>query len=285
MTSPAKAAKIFCEEKQKLLVHGFADPHIINGQGTIGIEILQQLDRIDLVMIPIGGGGLISGIATFIKEANPKIKILGVQTAYYPAMRNKFLQAGLESETQSNRTIADGIAVKAPGDINYAIVQKYVDDIVVVDEDQISTAIFYLMENDHVVAEGAGAAATAASIYCDSPLLKNLTNQSNVISMVSGGNIDFHLLSKISSKVLKHKGRLMRIKVSIEDRPGNLSKIIQSLADANMNIVDIVHNRVFSSTHAYHVECTIDLETLNEEQQNSIIQKIKNDGYSVSREF
>lgn len=267
-----------------LLIHAFADPNIINGQGTVGIELLEDLDHIDVVIIPIGGGGLISGISTYLKELKPKIKILGVQTTYYPAMRDKFLTETSDGIVKPIMTIADGIAVKSPGDLNYGIVQKYVDDIVTVDEDQISTAVFRLMENDHIISEGAGAAATAASLFAKSSLLQNLGKDSNVVSIVSGGNIDFNLLNKISAKVLKTQGRLMRIHAIIEDRPGNLAKIIKLIADQNINIVDIVHNRVFTSTNAYQVKCSFDLETLNTGQQKNLLALLRKD-YEIRREF
>ena len=275
------AALEFAKKDGGYFLHPFNNVDVVSGQGTIGLELLEQMHKIDAVVIPIGGGGLISGIACAIKLLNPKIKVIGVQTFYYPAMLNKFAHLQ-DAKGEQGMTIADGIAVKGTSDLTCQMVEKYVDDIVLVKENEISSAILTLMEHDAVLAEGAGAAATAALATEKSLLLKNLPTNSNVVSIVSGGNIDISLVSKVIARALYLSGRLMRLKVKIKDQPGNLIKLLKIFADENVNILEITHNRVFSAEDTYVVECDIDIETVTADQQTSVQNKLTEAGYQFS---
>ncbi len=276
-----EAAERFAAKNGSLMVHAFKDPRIICGQGTVGLELLEQIPDLDAVILPIGGGGLISGTAIAIKELRPDVKIIGVQTAYYPQMKENFTQVDLE-EAQG-RTIADGIAVKKPGDLNTAIVKKYVDEIITVTDNEISQALFHLMENDNVIAEGAGAASLASFIEKKSEIIQSLKSGSNVCCVISGGNIDTSLLSRITSKVLVMTGRLMRMRFFIDDRPGNLATVLKEIAELNINILKVSHNRVFTGGDAYKVECHFHVETFNLDHQEALLAALKEKGYEAEK--
>ncbi len=276
-----ESAEAFARDNKALLVHAFKDPRVICGQGTVGLELFEQLPNLKAVILPIGGGGLISGTAIALKETNPKIKIIGVQTSYYPQMKENFTQVDL-NET-AGRTIADGIAVKKPGDLNTEIVKDYVDEIITVDDDEISQALFHLMENDNIIAEGAGAAALATLVTESSEIVRSLPSNSDICCVVSGGNIDTSLLSRITSKVLAMTGRLMRMRFFIDDRPGNLAAVLQQIADLNINILEVSHNRVFTGGDAYKVECHFHVETFSLDHQTQLLDALRAKGYEAEK--
>ena len=236
-----KALEI-AKERGLTFIHPYDDPYIIAGQGTIGLEILEDLRDIDIAVIPIGGGGLISGISIALKKAlGDKVKIIGVQTEAFPSYY--YLKRGIAPlKLQRKITIADGIAVKSVGKITKEIIDKIVDDIVLVNDDEISRAIYLLLERSKILAEGAGAAALAAILSG-----KINVEGKNVVVLVSGGNMDMSLLAKIIVRELVKDKKLVRIAGVIPDRPGSLSKLLAVLAKAKVNIVDIYHNRYSSS--------------------------------------
>ena len=267
----AEAVK-FQKESGAILVHPFADPKIICGQGTIGLEILEQIHDLGAVIVPIGGGGLISGIACFIKETNPKIRIIGVQTEAYPAVK-KSLERGQIVKTPTAYTIADGIAVKQPGELNFALIQKYVDEVVLVDEDTIAASLMDLLERDHVVAEGCGAVPVAALMNISDSLRRTVGNRA-VACIITGGNIDINLLRRITTKGLLHSGRLTRLSVMIEDRPGKLAELLNIVSKSGGNLLEVYHNRVFNETHFDKVEVSLDVETINRDHQERLAQAL-----------
>jgi len=276
-----ESAEAFAKSNNATLVHAFKDPRIICGQGTVGLEIAEQIPDVKAVIIPIGGGGLISGSAIALKELKPHVKIIGVQTAYYSKMKEQFTQVDLDEPV--GRTIADGIAVKKPGDLNTEIVKEYVDEIVTVNDDEISQALFHLMENDNMIAEGAGAASLASLIAAKSEIIRSLRSDDPICCVVSGGNIDTSLLSRITSKVLAMTGRQMRIRFFIDDRPGNLAAVLKQIAELNINILKVSHNRVFTGGDAYKVECHFHVETFGREHQQQLLDALRAKGYEAEK--
>lgn len=220
-------------------VHAFDDEAVIAGQGTCGLEILTQNPFMEAVVVPVGGGGLIGGIACALKETNPKIKVIGVQTARIPSM-----QAALDKhepvELAAASTIADGIAVRKAGALTLPLVEKYVDEIVTVEEEEIASAILYLLEREKTVAEGAGAAAVAALLHHKVALKGKKT-----VALVCGGNIDVIFLSRIIERGMVKDGRLVRLRVMVPDRPGALHALTGVLAEARVNVMSIEHDRTY----------------------------------------
>ncbi len=276
-----EASQVFHKKYGGMFLHPFALPEVVAGQGTIGLELLDCLKEIDAVIVPIGGGGLISGIACCIKALSPKTKVIGVQTMYYPAMQNKFahLAPNLNKE---GTTLADGIAVKNPSDFTYSYIEKYVDDIVLVSENEMTSTILSLMESDQILAEGAGVAATAGLIGGRSEILKKLPKNSKIVSIVSGGNIDIGMVSKVVARGLYMSGRLMRLRIKVQDQPGSLLKLLSVFSGEGINILEVSHNRIFSDEEAFVVECCVDVETVNNEQQDSVKLRLKECGYLFS---
>lgn len=233
----AREAERLTQEHGYTFAHPFNDPYVIAGQGTIGLEILEQLPEVEQVVVPIGGGGLISGVAMAVKTLKPSCRVIGVQAAgaasMYAARR-----AGHPVELDGVATIADGIAVKKPGDLTFALCQKYVDEIVTVNEDEISSAILALMEVQKTVAEGAGATPVAAVMFG-----RVDTTQLKTVCLVSGGNVDVTTLSRIITRGLSKAGRLVELTTKVADKPGSLIRLLQIVADSGANIVRINHAR------------------------------------------
>jgi threonine dehydratase len=219
-------------------LHPFDDPVVIAGQGTIGLELLEQVPQLDAVVVPIGGGGLISGMACALKESNPKIRVIGVQTERLPSML-RARENGSPVTLPSEATIADGIAVRRAGDVTYPLVERYVDEIVKVDEEEIASAILVLLEKEKTLAEGAGAAALAALLQKKTPL-----DGQKVAVIVCGGNIDVSLLARIIERGLVKDGRRVRMRVHLSDRPGALHSLTFILANQQANIVETYYNRL-----------------------------------------
>ena len=233
----AREAERLTQEHGYTFAHPFNDPHVIAGQGTIGLEILEQLPEVEQVVVPIGGGGLISGVAMAVKTLKPSCRVIGVQAAGAASMYAS-RWAGHPVELDGVATIADGIAVKKPGDLTFALCQKYVDEIVTVNEDEISSAILALMEVQKTVAEGAGATPVAAVMFgrVDTTRLKT-------VCLVSGGNVDVTTLSRIITRGLSKAGRLVELTTKVADKPGSLIRLLQIVADSGANIVRINHAR------------------------------------------
>jgi threonine dehydratase len=249
-------ARQLAQEHGFTFIHAFDDDAVIAGQGTIGLELLEEETKFDAVVVPIGGGGLISGLAVAMKTLQPDIRIIGVEPEHAASMRAALL-AGQPTEIAIEPTIADGLAVKRTGTHTLAVVQQYVDEVVSVAEEEIASAILKLLEIEKTVVEGAGAAALAAVLFHK---VSNLEGK-NVAMIVGGGNIDPNLLSKIIERGLAKDGRLVRIRAIVRDRPGELAKICQIVANASGNIMDVAHNRAFGKLEVGGVELDLILET------------------------
>jgi threonine dehydratase len=261
------------------MIHGFADQDVIAGQGTLGLELISQIDDLGLIIVSIGGGGLAAGILTAVKSVKPDIMVVGVQSKSYPAMGESFKNQKLQ-ETAFGHTIADGIAVKKPSLTTFEIIKKNIDDIILVEETDLALAILSLMERDHLLAEGAGAASVAGLKYIDDSFFKRLGKRS-IACVVSGGNIDVNLLRKIIPFSLRSIGRLMRISVYIQDLPGRLADLLNIVSKTGANLQDVHHNRVFGLDGFENVEVKLDLEILDNEHKEAIIQALKDKGLLV----
>ncbi len=263
------AASEFQEKEGGHLIHAYANDRVIAGQGTIGLELLNQIDSLGAVIVPIGGGGLISGIACSIKEQRPDIKIIGVQTESFPSMEVA-VRTGCLDPLPLKPTIAEGIAIKRPNPLTVGYVKKYVDDIILVTENDIAATIMILMERGHLLVEGAGAAAVAAILKCPN-IVQNYQIDGDVACIISGGNIDVNLMSRIIARGTIYSGRRMKIKVMVTDQPGNLAHVLSSIGKLGANIIEVYHNRVMNTaSHFGDVEIFIDIETLNKEHQEKI---------------
>jgi threonine dehydratase len=249
-----------------VFVHPFEDPKIIAGQGTIGLEILEQVPQTQAIVVPIGGGGLISGVAIAAKALNPKIKIFGVQSSQTPGMENLFHQKAPSEYQKRITTIADGIAVKKPSQSMYDnFIKKYVDEIVTVSDDEIAESIVYLMERMKTVAEGAGGAALAALLNKKLPAIEH------TCVLVCGGNVDLNVISKVLEKGRIKKGRLVELSVVVEDLPGTLHRLTKVIADNGANILEVHHDRVNSGLYLRETRIDFVLETTSHEH----VEKIK----------
>lgn len=257
-------------------IHAFDDPLIIAGQGTVGLELLEQNPYLDTVVVPIGGGGLIAGIAIAMKEINPKIRLIGVEAEQVPSMQTSVRQ-GKIVEVERASTIADGIAVAKVGRYPFPIVQKYVDDIVTVSEEEIANAIMILLEREKTLVEGSGAAGFAA-IY--NHKIANIADK-RVAVVVTGGNIDITILSKILERGLAKDGRLANLKVIVPDKPGSIAEIAAIVAKHRGNILNIAHDRVFTAASLRETEVEFLLETKGHAHVQEIVGEISERNYVV----
>ncbi len=262
------------EKEGYAFVHPFDDENVISGQGTIALEVLNELDNIDAFVVPVGGGGLISGIAYAAKQIRPSIKVYGVQVAGAPSMYNS-IKSGEIERLESVSTIADGIAVKQPGENTYAIVKEYVDDIALVSDDEVASAILALIEKQKMIAEGAGAAAVAAVMFNKFPL-----KGKRVVSIVSGGNIDVTSLSRVIDRGLRNYGRSSSLLIELIDKPGQLKEISRIIADCGGNVTGVHYEK--GNTESVHgCFLRIEMETKNYEHVNMIIQSLKDEGFKI----
>ncbi len=252
------------DEMGYTFIHPFNDEDVIAGQGTIALEIADQLPDIDAVIVPVGGGGLISGIAYTIKAINPRIKVYGVQAAGAPSMHNS-VKGGEICELPSVSTIADGIAVKKPGDLTYEICSKYVDDIVTVSDDEISAAILALMEQHKLVTEGAGAVSVAAAMFEKIDL-----RGKRAVCLLSGGNIDVTILSRVIKRGLLMSGRTAQLMIELADKPGQLKNVSRIIADLGGNVISVHHERANEGSDVNGCYLRIVLETRNFDHINEI---------------
>jgi threonine dehydratase len=258
-------------------IHPFDDDAVIAGQGTLGLEMLQQHPEIEAVVVPIGGGGLIGGIACAIKETNPRVQVVGVQTSRLPSMKAAVAE-GKPVTIPAAATIADGIAVRRAGDRTLPLVQKYVDQIVTVDEEEIANAILLLLEREKTMAEGAGAAAIAAMVNH-----KIEMSGKKVAVLVCGGNIDVTLLSRIIERGLVKDGRLVRLRVHLPDYPGALHRLTGILADHRANIVETSYDRTYYGVNLGETAIDITMETRGPEQIAELLAALAAAGYSHER--
>lgn len=260
-------------ETGRTLIHPFDDDDVIAGQGTIGLEILRQLDDVDTVVVPVGGGGLISGVAFAVKTLKPECKVYGVQAAGAASMKNA-LEKGKREALERVSTIADGIAVKMPGTKTFEYCQQYVDEIVTVSDDEVASAILALMEQQKLVAEGAGAVSVAAVMAGKVDASKGKT-----VCLVSGGNIDVTILSRVITRGLIKQSRFVEILVEVFDRPSQLSIISTLIAKNGGNISYVEHDRKNDNIDLQHCLVRFGLEVRNREHINTLINAIRDLGY------
>ena len=263
------------EEHGYTLVHPFDDPLVIAGQGTIGLEIIEEMPDVEAVIVPVGGGGLISGIAFTLKTLKPDIKIYGVQTEGAPSMVES-LKTNNRIRLNSVSTIADGIAVKEPGINTFDMCQKYVDEIVTVSDDEVASAILTLIEQQKLVAEGAGAVSVAAAMYNKVPI-----EGKKVVCIVSGGNIDVTSLNRVITRGLVKNGRDCTVTVILSDKPGQLSKVCSVIGDLGANILSVEHRRNSSNTEISGCKLHIDMETRNHDHIKQVKDGLREAGFQV----
>lgn len=266
------------EERGMTFVHPFDNPLVIAGQGTIGIEIINELPDVDVIIVPVGGGGLIGGIAYVAKQLNPNIKIYGVQAEGAPSMVQS-IEGGAIQRLESVGTIADGIAVKEPGQLTYDLCCKYVDKIVTVSDDEVCAAILMLLEKHKMIAEGAGAVSLAAAMYCNLPI-----EGKKVVCVVSGGNIDVTMLNRIINRGLQKGGRLCTLSLEIDDRPGQLVQISSLIAGLGANVVGVLHERTNSLIKVNSCVLRISMETRDQYHIDEIRKALIEKGVQILSE-
>ena len=263
------------DEMGYTFIHPFDDEDVIAGQGTIALELIEQLPKIDAVIVPIGGGGLISGMAYTLKTINPRIKVYGVQSAGAPSMK-KAVESGKIEELSAVSTIADGIAVKKSGENTFALCKKYVDEIVTVSDDEISAAILALMEQHKLVTEGAGAVAVAAAMFHKVDLKGKKT-----VCLLSGGNIDVTILSRVIKRGLLMSGRSCQLMIELMDKPGQLKNVSRIIADLGGNVTSVHHERANEGSDVNGCFLRILLETRNYEHIAQIKQALTDYGFKL----
>ena len=260
--------KEISEKNNAKIIHAFDDPQIIAAQGVIGLEILEDMPDVNEVYVPIGGGGLAAGTLIAIKTKHPNVKVVGVQSKSFPAMKES-LNAGEPKSVGGERTIADGIAVKKPGELTFEIIKELIDDIVLVDDSQIIKAMFLLMERAKIVVEPAGAVSLAYLLEAKpSPGKK-------VVAVLGGGNVDMYLLGQIVDKGLVAMGRLLKIFILLPDRPGALKEVVDQITAVNANIVEVIHDRLSSDINAGSAGVTLSLETEGIEHAEKLIKYLE----------
>ncbi len=264
------------DEKGYSFIHPFNDPDVIAGQGTIGLEIMEQLPNADVVIVPIGGGGLCAGVAFAIKQINPKCRVYGVQAQGAPSMLNSVDDGKIET-LDKVQTIADGIAVKTPGDLTFEMINKFVDGIVTVSDDEIALAILTLLEQQKLIAEGAGAVPVAAVLAGKVPDIEN----KNVCCLVSGGNIDVTILSRVIERGLKMSGRTARITVALSDKPGQLSGVSKIIAETGANVTSINYDSTDLDMNITDCYLKIEVETRDYAHIVAIKKALKDAGFEV----
>ncbi len=267
-----------CEAEGMVFIHPFDDALVMAGQGTIALELLEQIENLEAVVVPIGGGGLIGGMACALKALRPEVRVIGVQTSRLPSMQ-RAVREGHVVTLEPAMTIADGIAVRRAGDTTFPLVQRYVDEIVTVDEDEIASAILTLLEREKTLAEGAGAAALAAVLQRRT----SLPAFTRVAVLVCGGNIDVTLLSRIIERGLVQDGRRMRLRIHLLDRPGALADLTQIISAHGANIVDTLHNRAYYGVNLGDTAIDITMETRGREQVEELLAALTTAGYKHSR--
>jgi threonine dehydratase len=267
-----------CEAEGMTFIHPFDDALVMAGQGTIGLELLEQVEGLEAVVVPIGGGGLIGGIACAVKESRPSVRVIGVQTSRLPSMAAA-VEAGAPVTLEPATTIADGIAVRRAGDVTFPVVERYVDEIVTVEEDEIASAILTLLEREKTLAEGAGAAALAALLQRRTSLKEG----TKTAVLVCGGNIDVTLLSRIIERGLVQDGRLIRLRIHLLDKPGALTELTTLIASHRVNIVDTLYNRAYYGVNLGDTAIDITMETRGREQVEELLLAMSEAGYRYSR--
>lgn len=262
------------QEQGQTFIHAFNDHQVIAGQGTIGLEILEELEDVSAIVVPVGGGGLIAGIALVVKELAPHVKIYGVQAQGAPAMYMS-KKAHMRKTTPDAMTIADGIAVKVPGDLTFSIIDRYVDEIVVVDDEAIASTILMMLERAKMMVEGAGAVGLAAILNHKIP------GRGKVVNVVSGGNVDVNFISRIIERGLVRAGRRIKIATFINDRPGVLQQLLTVIANMRANVIHVSHNRIEQNVPIGQAVVEISLETRDTQHAEQILVNLRQNGYNA----
>jgi threonine dehydratase len=268
-----------CREQNLTYIHGYDDPAIIAGQGTMGLEILEQVPDVEAIVLPIGGGGLIAGVAAAVKAKRPKVRIIGVESERWPGF-SKSRRAGRPVPITGTATLADGLAVSQIGTNAFAIARPLVDEVVSVNEDQIARAILKTLETEKTVVEGAGATALAA---CLAGKVKHLQGK-RVVVVFCGGNIDPNILGRVIEKGLVAEGRLIRFTATVSDRPGSLARLARVVADAGASVKDITHERAFAGTDVSAVNITCTIETRDHRHARAVLRQLHENGIHICRD-
>lgn len=269
-----EATQQIAKSEGSTIVHAFDDPDVIAGQGTIGLELLEDLPDVDRIYVPIGGGGLAAGVAIAVKSRKPNVKIIGVESTAFPAMKESLAKGSLQC-TKHGYSIADGIAVKQPGELTHKIVTKYLDDIVLIDDTSIVKTMFLLMERAKLVVEPAGAASLAYLLSNGSYVG---SRKDKVVTILSGGNVDMYLLGQIVAKGLMQMGRLLKIFILLPDKPGALKSVVDGIAELSVNIVEVEHDRMSAHIPAGTAGVYLSLELENEKHAHRLIEFLKQKG-------
>ena len=264
-------------QNNRLFIHPFDDPEIITGQGTIGLEILEDLNDVDMILVPVGGGGLISGIASVVKNVKPNIKIIGVQAMACPSAWES-LKKGKPVRVEARQSIADGISVKQVGKNTFSIIKDLVDSVVLVQEEEIAEAMLMLLEQKKILAEGSGAVGLAALLNGSVPV----PSKANVVLLISGGNVDSPLLGRILRKGMMKKGRVMRFEVTLDDKPGSLSRLLNLIASLKANVLHIYHDRDLKDMAIYRTLVDLEIETRSREHLTEVADELEKCGYDFS---
>jgi threonine dehydratase len=275
----AVEAGILAEEKGYTMVHPFDDPRVIAGQGTMGLEIVEQVPDVDTIIVPIGGGGMISGIAVAVKALRPSVRIIGVEVEAAPSARAS-RDAGEIVKITSSDTIADGIATKRVGDNTFPIIEELVDDLVVVGEEETAQAVLMLLERQRMVVEGGGAVGLAAL----STGHIQVREGENVVLVLSGGNIDINRVARVIDRGLVFDGRLARLMVRVPDRPGSLAQLTEIVAECGASVQEIVHRRSFADISVGHVGIVVHIETRDREHVDEVIAALEAEGLAVEEQ-
>lgn len=263
------------EQDKLTLLHPFDDPFVIAGQGTLGFEVMEQLPDVETIVVPVGGGGLISGIATAVKSVNRQVRVVGVQTELYSSAFEAFKHAGPTTHP-AQVSIAEGIAVKQPGEINLSLMNKWVDDMVVVPEVAIETAMFQLLDIEKTVVEGAGAASLAA--IAEHPHIA----QGKTVCIISGGNFDTSMLSAVLQRYLTRTERMVRLYITLQDVPGALARLAGDISKTDSNIVDVFHRRSFGNSTVGATVVEVSIQLRGKDSKQSVIEALRADGHEVA---
>jgi threonine dehydratase len=268
-----EATQEIAKSEGRTIIHAFDDPDVIAGQGTVGLEILEDLPDVGRIYLPVGGGGLAAGLAIAVKTKRPNVKIIGVESKAFPAMKESMKKGSLQS-VKSGYSIADGISVKSPGRLTFEIASKYLDDIVLVDDTAIVKTMFLLMERAKLVVEPAGAASLAYLLSNGRPAGK----KEKVVSILSGGNVDMYLLGQVVAKGLMQMGRMVKIFILLPDKPGALKDVVDGIAELSVNIVEVEHDRLSSNIPAGTAGVYLSLELESEKNVPKLIDMFKKKG-------
>jgi threonine dehydratase len=271
-----RAALTLSADTGRLFVHGFDDDDIINGQGTIGLEILEEVPEVEVVVVPVGGGGLISGIGTAIKALKPSVRLVAVEALNAPTMSQSLVHGG-PLRLVPQPTLADGLAVGAVGERTFDIARRVIDHVIAVDETQIAAAVLALMEVERTVVEGAGAVALAAAMT----RTLGLEDRASVL-VLSGGNIDVSVIAQVIERGLVHSGRLCRMTIPIDDRPGSLARLLTLIAETGASVKEVAHDRLFSAENLAHVSVTVISETRDHAHIEIMVAALRQAGFSVT---